>query len=222
MSSDEGKLLERALAGDGVAARQLIALLLPVVKARVARLLGRRGTRSSRPVDQDLGDMCQEVFVVLFADGARVLRQWNPDRGASLLNFVGLVAEREVISILRSRRRSPFTEDPTETDELDSMSDPSPAGETRALVRDELERVLDELRLRLSPEGLHLFYVLVVEERDIDTLSKELGLERNTLYVRRSRLRKLVHRIREELELESSSSGQVPEPVRVCRQGKGK
>ena len=173
-------------------------------------------------MDQDLGDMCQEVFVVLFADGARVLRQWNPDRGASLLNFVGLVAEREVISILRSRRRSPFTEDPTETDELDSMSDPSPAGETRALVRDELERVLDELRLRLSPEGLHLFYVLVVEERDIDTLSKELGLERNTLYVRRSRLRKLVHRIREELELESSSSGQVPEPVRVCRQGKGK
>src|SRR5262245_51304251 len=103
-----------ALGGDKGAIRALVAALSPVIQARVARaLLRRRAASKARDIRQEVEDLTQEVFVALFADGGRTLREWSPSRGLSLLNFAGLVAEREVASIMRSGRRSPWTEDPT-------------------------------------------------------------------------------------------------------------
>ena len=85
----------------------------------MARVLLRRESAGlGRDVRQELEDIAQEVFAALFADGARLLKMWSPERGLSLANFVGLLAEREAISILRSGRRSPWTEDPTLDTEL--------------------------------------------------------------------------------------------------------
>ena len=77
-------LLERVLAGDAASSRALVAALLPVVQARVARVLVRRRGGSGRDVRQEVEDLSQEVFAILFADGARVLRAWDPSRGLSL------------------------------------------------------------------------------------------------------------------------------------------
>lgn len=52
-------------------------------------------------------------MVSLFTDQGRALRAWDPARGLSLENFVGFVAERQIASILRTAKRSPWTEDPT-------------------------------------------------------------------------------------------------------------
>src|SRR5687768_1618744 len=89
----------------------------PRTAPAVARGLARRMVKArGRDLRQEVEDLTQEVFVALFADDARALRLWDPARGASLANFVGLLAEREVASILRSGRRSPWTEDPTASD----------------------------------------------------------------------------------------------------------
>jgi RNA polymerase sigma-70 factor (ECF subfamily) len=53
-------------------------------------------------------------MVALFESDARVLRGWDPARGMSFLNYVGLLTERLVGRQLGSRRRSPWTADPTE------------------------------------------------------------------------------------------------------------
>lgn len=219
MRVDEATTLRRALAGRPAEARALVGLLLPVVKARTARILSRRQALVGPRLDEAVNDLSQEVFAILFAHRAHVLRQWKPERGASLRNFVGLVTEREVATILRSRRKSPFTEDPTDSEGLDAVAEPTPSLDARSLARDELERILDELRARLSPEGLHLFYALIVEERDIAVLSEQTGLEPNALYVRRSRLRKLIHQIRRELAEENTAPGQENELPVVHRGG---
>src|SRR5579883_2724873 len=105
------ELLRRALAGDRAAARELVVLLSPVVHARVARKLFRSGLarKQGRELRQEIEDFVQEVFVALFADGGRPLRAWDPTRGLSLLNFVGLISEHQVDAILRSGRRSPWS-----------------------------------------------------------------------------------------------------------------
>jgi len=54
-------------------------------------LFYRNRSAAGRDVRQEVADLIQEVFMALFADDARVLRSWQPERGLSLDNFVGLV-----------------------------------------------------------------------------------------------------------------------------------
>ncbi len=60
----------------------------------------------------------------LFADRGQVLQQWDPGRGLALEGFVALLAKRETYSLLRSRRRSPWTEQPTVLEDLDQNAVP--------------------------------------------------------------------------------------------------
>lgn len=195
-----GALLDRALARDASAARALIDLLAPVIQARVARaLLRRRRASAGRDLRQDVEDHTQAILLHLFEADSRVLRAWDPARGLSLKNFVGLVAERHVAGTLRSTRKSPWTEDPTLTSALDELEDPSPSPERLAHDRDLAEAVLDRMRAQLSPLGLRLFEALMVEARPTEEVVSETGMARATLYTWRSRLTKLVRSIAREL-----------------------
>src|SRR5687767_4627167 len=133
MAEPDVDLVEQALARRPEAARRLVDLLCPVVQARVARVLQRAGRASGRNTRQEVDDMTQEVFATLFDDGGKALRAWQPDRGLSLQNFVGLIAERTAVSILRSGRRSPWTEDPTLSTDLDGRGGAAPAVEPEVL-----------------------------------------------------------------------------------------
>src|ERR1043165_6392663 len=149
MSSDDiASLLRRALEGDPTALTELVARLTPVIQARVTRtLLVRRSLLAGgRIVRQEVEDLSQDVWVLLFDRDARVLRSWDPERGLSLPNFVGLVAERDVSSYIRNGRRNPRKEELWMTDEeLDAVaSDPGPA--EIAISREKLSLLLDRLR----------------------------------------------------------------------------
>ncbi len=193
-------LVERALAGGADAIRTLVDTLSPVIQARVARGLLRRGGARGRDARQEVEDMTQEVFLSLFDDGGRALRAWIPARGLSLANFVGLVAERQVSSILRSGRRSPWTEDPTESDALDASAGSTDGAEGAVLSRDLLAAVLERVRAELSPKGLVLFQLLVVDEASVDAVCTELSMLPDAVYAWRSRLAKLVRKVAAELQ----------------------
>src|SRR4051812_7789509 len=143
---------------------------MPVVQARVARTLVRRRGGSGRDARQEVEDLAQEVFATLFAEGGKVLRAWNASRGLSLASFCGLIAEREAASILRSGRRSPWTEAATELDDLEKQLAEVPDAEVRLASREQLERLVDRLREALSPRGLELFHRLIVEEESVEAV----------------------------------------------------
>jgi DNA-directed RNA polymerase specialized sigma24 family protein len=191
--SDE---VQRALAGDGGALAALVAALTPVVQARVARtlLLRRSGAAAGRDVRQEVEDLSQEVFLVLFADGGKVLRSWQPERGLSLVNFVGLVAERRTASILRSGRRSPWQDDPTLPGELDRATSESGPEEVAA-SREQLGFLLRRLTDELSPLGRHLFDLLFIQELPLPEVVARTALSADAVYAWRSRLRKLARRL---------------------------
>jgi RNA polymerase sigma-70 factor (ECF subfamily) len=203
---DEG--LGLALAGDRRALEALLARLTPVVQARAARALGRRSGAAKRDARQELLDMVQEVFVALLDQDARALRAWQRDRGLSLENFVGLVAERQVASILRTGRRSPWTDEPMEDEalELRSGADEGPLAEVAS--RELASAMLARLREELTPKMLHVFYALWVHETPIAALCEEVGMTVEAVYMARSRIAKRARAIAERL-LDSNPSQRI-------------
>jgi RNA polymerase sigma-70 factor (ECF subfamily) len=193
------ELLNRALSGDPSAVRELVAKLLPIIQVRVARILARRRTRGARDVRQEVEDFAQEVFVALFEADGRVLRAWDPERGLSLASFCGLVAEREVASILRSGRRSPWTEDATANEDLEEAVGATLETELGIASRDQLRRLTDRLREELSPRGLELFQRLIVEEESVESVAQSTKMSAAAVYAWRSRFGKLARALAREL-----------------------
>lgn len=196
---NERRLVEDAIKGDPAATRELVRLLMPVVQVRVARTLVRRRKDPSRDVRPDVEDLSQDVFAALFADGARILRAWDPERGLSLLNFCGLIAEREALSLVRSGRRSPFTETATELDDIERDAEPVADAELRVASKEKLLLLVDRLREELSPRGFELFQRLIVDEEAVESVCAATGMTPDAVYAWRSRLGKLVRKIIVEL-----------------------
>jgi len=188
--------LRGALAGDEPALDRLVRTLTPVIQSRVARglLLRRTGPASGRNIRQEVEDLTQEIFLVLFADGGKVLRSWQPDRGLSLSNFVGLVAERQTASILRSGKRSPWKEDPTLAEDFTQAS-PESGPEEITASREQLKLLLHRLTEELSPLGRHLFDLLFLRELSIEEVTRQTGMTPDAVYAWRSRLRRLAGRL---------------------------
>ncbi len=212
VARDDAELLARALAGEPAAMRGLIDRLLPAVQARVGlALLRRHGQARGRNLRAEAEDLSQEVFAALFEQGARVLRSWQPERGLSLKGFVGLVAEREAGAILRTGKRSPFTEEPTADDTLRQLEGRNASGQSPMTdlieSRDLLEAVVDRLRERLSPQGFWLFELLYVEERSVEEACAITGMTPDALYAWRSRIGKLAREVRDALVEERGGAG---------------
>jgi RNA polymerase sigma-70 factor (ECF subfamily) len=193
------ELVAKSIARDPRAERQVVDTLLPVVRCRVGRLLRRKGGAGSRDVREETKDLSQQVFTALFAREGHVLRQWDPDRGLSLLSFVGLVAEREVGAILRSRRRSPWTETPTADDDLEQSADSRRGPEQVAAARELAASFREAAQAELSEQGRELFDLFIMEGRTIDEVCAETGMSADRAYAWRSRLGRLLERVAKEV-----------------------
>lgn len=188
--------IAQALAGDSAAIKTLVDGLTPIIQARVARRL--LGAGANRDVRQDVLDLTQEIFLHLLEDGGRVLKGWDPERGMSLENYVGLIAERRTVSHLRSGRSNPWRE----SGNLDDVEEPradaaSVSGDV--MSQDMLRTLLDRMREALSPLGWRLFELLYIAEKTIDEVQQETAMSADAVYAWRSRLRKLARKCQQEL-----------------------
>jgi RNA polymerase sigma-70 factor (ECF subfamily) len=200
------RIIAAALAGDRHAVERVVAALKPVIHARVTRVL--LCCSLGRNVRQEVEDFSQGVFLSLFANSWRELRRWDPERGASLENFVGLVAKRHVISILRSRRQNPFTLETVDPD------DPEPPGDApdplrRLVASEEQELLFERLRKRVTPLGWQMFHLLYVEELSVPEVMAKTEMSSDAVYAWRSRLGRLVDQLRRELS-EPVSPPRIP------------
>jgi RNA polymerase sigma-70 factor, ECF subfamily len=198
---DEGikEEVRRALAGDEAALYRLVQRLTPVIQRRVARVLfrWRTGPAAGPNVRQEVEDFTQDVFLVLFANDGKVLRDWRPKRGLSFDNFVGLVAERRTVSKLR-RKRYILIEVPTPDEHFDQPA-PGPRPDENAAWRERHELLLQRLKEELSPLGWYLFDLLFLQELPIKEVKRLTGMSAAAVYAWRSRLRRLVRRLLDEL-----------------------
>ena len=192
-------MVRDAIAGNRDAVRTLVELLTPVIQTKAARaLLRRRIKDGARDINQEVEDLIQTVFVSLFAHGGRTLKQWDPTKGLSLVGFVAFAAEREIASNLRSYRRNPWTDLPTDWEDLDRTEDLEVGPERRTGGRETLEVLLEMLKDRLSDQGFEIFYWLFVEGRDIEEVCEPARLTPDAVYAWQSRLQKQVRQLAEK------------------------
>jgi DNA-directed RNA polymerase specialized sigma24 family protein len=215
---DQGaeSLIAGVLAGDRTARHRFVVQLSPVVRHRVARVLVHmaRGNTHQHTRRQDILDLIQDVFVVLLRDSGKVLASWRPTEGLSLQNFVGLVAEREAATILRSGRRSAWAEDPT--DDVCEASAFLTTPEGQACARQELELLCAFISERLSPRALELFRALFVNSESLEDVCVRFSMTATGVYTFRSRVRALVVQWHQEVErLPATVEGATVAPRRL-------
>ncbi|HEY4184237.1 MAG TPA: hypothetical protein VGP07_04175 [Polyangia bacterium] len=179
-------LICQALAGDAGSVRALVDRLSPVIAKRVTGTLWQR-TRK-RNVVQEADDIIQEVFLSLFRSDGKALRAWDPRRGMSLDRFIGMLAQHQTVSILRNGRTSPWRDEPTDNDKLDTMMTSTVTPESICNSRENLRLLLDRLRENLSPRGLALFQRLIIDEEPLEQIMANTGLSRDAVYQWKTRL----------------------------------
>ena len=140
--------------------------------------------------DRSVGLTAADSQRRLFEHDGRTLRRWRPDGGLSLENFGGLVAQRYALSVLRSRRRSPWTEDPTE--DMERLVPEGGGPEDVVATQQILGKVVADLQAELSPKGLALFELLFLDEADVADVCEQMNMSRDAVYAWRSRLGKVV------------------------------
>ncbi len=201
-------ILADAFAGHPPAIRQLIEDLGPVVRARVRRVLSRNPARVPC-LNQDIDELVQETFLVLFADDSLLMRRWDPERGMSLPNYVGQIAEREAGRYLRARSAAKRRgEELTAPDDLTMQRAPD-GGD---LADEQLEReqrhrdLLRRLRETLTPESFLVFDLLFVRLLSAPEVAQMLGCEIQAVYTRRSRIRSTLRKLLSELEADEAAA----------------
>lgn len=198
--------LEQALGGDALLLSAVIERITPVIQVRVARAIFRRRSTANRPhLRQEVEDLIQDVLVALFANNAKVLRNWDPERGLSLVNYVGLVAERLVSSILQSGKKT-WPAELVATEVLDRpTTDRDP--EQRAEARQALRQVLQLLKQDLSPQGFEMFKLLFVKELSVSEVRRKTGMSDDAIYAWRSRLRQRTRGMMKQSDLMWATAG---------------
>lgn len=201
------ELIRSAIDGDSRSMRQLVHELTPVIRVAVTSVLSRAPGR--RQAHQEIEDVSQTVLLSLFADRGRALRDWDPTRGRDLLSFVAMVAQRETASVLRSRRRSPWTEHPTQIEELDRNAVSRMGPESEAISRDMLSALAVAMREHLSPRGAEVFDLMFLQGMAPEDVCDVTGLKPDAVYAWKSRIAK---KLRELFAALTRAPSTIPPP----------
>ncbi len=179
--------------------RQLVTLLTPIIRTAVVSVLVRSTGSGRRAPRQEVEDVTQSVLLALFADRGQVLQQWDPERGLALEGFVALLAKRETYSLLRSRRRSPWTEQPTMLEDLDQNAVARMGPESETISRDMLTNLAEAVRTRMSAKGAELFQLMFMRGLPPEEVATLTNMTLEAVYAWKSRLTRQVKEILSEL-----------------------
>lgn len=138
--------------------------------------------------------------MALFDDDARILRAWDPARGASITTFIGIVADRRIASILRSARRRPWGAELPGESHVEGAASALALPDARVASREFGKQLLDRLGAELSPMGQDLFESILVDEKPVATICSERGMSAQAVWAWRHRLKKVIARVGGELE----------------------
>ena len=180
---------------------RLVEHLRPILHTRVARVLLRRGQCSTHRLHEEIQELIQEMFLLLFERDAYVLRGWDPQLGTSLENYVGLVAERRVASILRDRGRMKRAAEPEPIgDEGFEPSDPAEGPGADLEHRQMLGLLLGRVKESLSQSAWGIFEMRFIRDLDIEEIRVETGMASDAIYASISRSRRVARDLKSEIE----------------------
>ncbi len=195
---DDATLLRRAFGGDSAARRRLAERLGPFIKARVLR-----ATRGEAIGGLEVCDLVHEVWGRLFADDARLLRDWDPER-ASLPGYVNLLTGQIVSKTRRAqfaqRRHPEGGSGPL--DEAAAVADAAPAPDEHAAERARLRALWTHLEDTLPPIGRVVLHMLYADHRAPADIARALGVSDSAVYGWRHKIKRAAVAFEEGTDLD--------------------
>jgi RNA polymerase sigma factor (sigma-70 family) len=184
-----------ALGGDVRASRRLVEVIAPVIRARVGRQLSRLGASRARKVCVEFPDLVQDIFANLYEQDGKLLRQWDPERGLSFKNWIGLITQRA----LRKRLQDAQHHERPCAEPLDASGADTATNVTPLEVRAEIANFLEHLASRLSPRSRLILLQSCLYEEDVHSVAMSVGMTEQAVYAARARLKRLALEFLHEL-----------------------
>ncbi|MBX2801862.1 MAG: hypothetical protein KTR31_29555 [Myxococcales bacterium] len=183
----------RAGAPSGAATVELIGLLNPVVHSRVERVLRTYGRgRVLTNLRAEIEEHVQRVWGLVFEQEARVLRLWQPERGLSLLNWIGRFATLRTKDVMRSAKRDPWRHQAAPPEYFDRMVS-EPHAERGVATKQMWQAVQGRVLERQSEQGRAMFELLFERDATTAEIRDATDLSDAAIFKWRSRLRKELH-----------------------------
>jgi len=183
LSDIDRQLLQRCLARQPHAWEDFVDRFLGLVIHVVSHTAQARSIAIST---HDLEDLSAEVFLAVLADDLGVLRRFRGQ--SSLATYLTVIARRVVVRELLKRRIVP---NPADTSEMQEVPADSSDHESRLANREEVERLLDELR----GEEADIVRLYHIEGKSYHEISRQTGVPENTIGPALSRARAKLRRL---------------------------
>jgi RNA polymerase sigma factor (sigma-70 family) len=152
----------------------------------------------------EIDDLVQEIWAGLLANDGHQLRGWDAGKGASLENYVGLIARRKTLNALehsRAQRRGGGQG----AAELDEADGPPVRPSGVIYQRDQLVRLADHLRAHLPERGWLVFRLHFTDGNEVPDVARALNVSAQVVY-------NWVFRIRQEAQAWQAAQEAEPQP----------
>ncbi len=188
------ELLQGCIRGDAGSRRRLVEEYSGIVSYGVSVIFQQFGRPSRK---EEIEDMSQEVFLALFDQDARKLRQYQGRNGCSLASWIRVVANRLTIDRLRKEGRTISLDDPgnaeaTKIRETRPDGTPGPEPQVEEAMRAARVREMIEDLPSKDRMFVQLFYF---QGLPIEEVAQNLSITTNAAYVRKMRLHEKLRRI---------------------------
>lgn len=199
------ELIQLALAGDRNAQEILVKELTPTLQWEVGKMLRkwRTGPAASRNLAQEVGDLVQETWSMLFERDAKVLREWDPSV-LPLEAWAGYLARTKTAQVLRSPRAQ-WREEPISPVDLPEETY-AESHEREFWAREKLKAIYLCLAAKFKPADHLLFDLLFIQEKAVATISELLDRSREAIYQWRSRLSRRAKECDEKVSMNEGST----------------
>lgn len=196
------ELLQACIRGEPIARSRLVEEYSGIVAYGVSVIFQQFGRPCRR---EEIEDLSQDVFVALFDQDARKLRQYQGRNGCTLASWIRVVANRMTIDRLRKEGRTVSLDDPASGEMRrlrETGQDGRPGPEAQAEVG-QRSRVIREMVSMLPPKDQLFVQLHYFQEMPIEEVAATIGITTNAAYVRKMRLhdklRKLIGPARKDL-----------------------
>jgi len=192
LKKEDSEIVERCLFSEPGAWEEFVRAYSDLIWRAIRRTFARYNYPYGK---EEAEDLFNSVFVALFEDDFRRLRQFRGDNNCSLSTWLAVVTGRRTIDFLRKDKERFTIASGEDTDIFDALADQRPRADI-VLERKEIAGiVLEELGLLPARDRL-IFQLLFKKGSTVEETASILGISRDLVHSRKYRI---VERLKKKL-----------------------